>query len=272
MKKLNFLIFSLFFFYALTSNAAQVDTVSTYSNAMKKTIKAIVVAPDSYKTGNKYPVLYLLHGYGGDYANWINKVPEIKNYADLYQMLIVCPDGNVGSWYFDSPIDPAWKYETYVATELVNWIDKKYKTINNRNGRAITGLSMGGHGALYLAIRHQDVFGAVGSMSGGVDITPFPKNWDIAKRLGTLEEAPEQWRQNSVINMVHLLKPKSLAIIFDCGTSDFFYNVNLHLHQELIYRNIPHDFVSRPGSHTWEYWANSIQYQAQFFADYFKNH
>ena len=76
----------------------------------------------------------------------------------------------MASWYWNSPVDPKSQYETFISDELIKAIDSKYKTIKNRTGRAITGLSMGGHGALYLAIKHQDVFGAAGSMSGGVDI------------------------------------------------------------------------------------------------------
>ncbi|RYZ94696.1 MAG: esterase family protein, partial [Sphingobacteriaceae bacterium] len=125
------------------ARAAVVDTALTYSAAMKKNIKAVVIKPDGYNKDQTYPVLYLLHGYGGNYADWISKVPAIKNLADQYKFIIVCPDGNFGSWYFDSPVDPAWKYETYVATELVTYIDKNYSTIKNRSGRAITGLSMG---------------------------------------------------------------------------------------------------------------------------------
>ena len=250
--------------------AATVDTALTFSAVMKKNIKAVVVKPNGYAKGNKYPVMYLLHGYSGNYADWITKVPAIKDIADNYNMLIVCPDGNFSSWYFDSPADPAWRYETYVAIELVEYIDKTYSTIKDRSGRAITGLSMGGHGALYLAFKHQDVFGAAGSMSGGVDIRPFPLNWNLADRLGKYSEYPARWDSNSVINLIHLLTPNSLAIIFDCGTSDFFYNVNTLLHEKLVTMNIPHDFVSRPGGHSWDYWANSVQYQALYFNNFFK--
>jgi len=141
---------------------------------------------------------------------------------------------------------------------LVNYIDEHYSTIKDRKGRAITGLSMGGYGALYLAFRHQDVYGAVGSMSGGVDIRPFPLNWDLSKRLGSYAEHPENWEKNTDINLLYLLTPGSLAITFDCGTEDFFYGVNRALHEKLLERNIRHDFTTRPGGHTWEYWANSI--------------
>jgi S-formylglutathione hydrolase FrmB len=249
--------------------AAKVDTILTYSAAMKKNIKAVVITPDSYNQSKALPVVYLLHGAGDSYAGWIKKVPAVQKYADDYQAIIVCPDGNVTSWYFDSPIDPDWKYETYVATELVNWIDKNYKTIKDRKGRAITGLSMGGHGALYLSFKHQDVFGAAGSMSGGVDITPFPLNWNIVKRLGDYDKNAQRWRDNSVVNMTYLLVPNKLALIIDCGKDDFFYQVNMKLHEQLKYSNIPHDFIIRPGGHTWDYWANAIKYQLLYFDSFF---
>ncbi|RZK81176.1 MAG: esterase family protein [Pedobacter sp.] len=263
------LLFAVAFLFTCTANAARVDTVDTYSAAMKKNIKAVVVLPDSYADGKNYPTVYLLHGAGDKFSGWINKVPSIKKYADQFDMIIVCPDGNVTSWYFDSPVDPAWKYETYVGTELVTFIDNKYKTIKDRKGRAITGLSMGGHGALYLAFKHQDTFGAAGSMSGGVDIRPFPLNWDIAKRLGAKDKFPDRWEQNTVVNLIPLLIPNRLAINIDCGRDDFFYAVNVNLHEQLLYNNIPHDFTIRPGAHNWEYWTNAIGFQLMFFYNNF---
>jgi len=255
--------------FRLTTYAATVDTVETYSTAMHKKIKAVVVKPDDYDKLKAMPVVYLLHGYSGNYAAWIKGAPELKHLADLYHILLVCPDGNSASWYIDSPVDPESKYETYTGTELITWVDTHYKTIKNRTGRAITGYSMGGHGALYLSFKHQDVFGAAGSMSGGVDIRPFPNNWKMTDILGSYAEKPKNWEDNTVINMVHLLAPNKLALIIDCGSEDFFYKVNLNLHDLLLLRNIPHDFISRPGAHNFAYWANSIRYQLLFFHEYF---
>lgn len=252
-------------------HASKVDTVLVFSPSMQKEIKTVVITPDSYDGKTTFPVLYLLHGYSNNYAGWVNKAPVIKDLADLYGMMIVCPDGAFGSWYWDSPVDAAFRFETFVSKELIGWVDARYKTISSRQGRAITGLSMGGHGGLYLGFRHQDVFGACGSMSGGVDIRPFPNNWDMTKRLGSQREFPERWEQHTVMNQLHLLTPNSTKIIIDCGTGDFFYEVNVKLHRELLYRNIPHDFISRPGVHNWEYWADAIKYQALFFSDYFKS-
>jgi Predicted esterase len=249
--------------------AGTVDTVATYSPSMKKSIKAVVIKPDSYAKVTQLPVVYLLHGYSGNYADWIKKVPALTRYADQMNLLIVCPDGNFNSWYWDSPVDSSSRYETYVSKELVQWVDEHYKTIRNRSGRGITGLSMGGHGGLYLAFRHQDVFGVAGSMSGGVDIRPFPLNWDMAKKLGSYAQAPQNWESYTVINQVHLLTPNSLSIIIDCGTEDFFYDVNVRLHEKLLYNRIPHDFIIRPGAHNWKYWANAVVYQLTFMSRYF---
>ncbi|MEO5681036.1 MAG: alpha/beta hydrolase-fold protein [Chitinophagaceae bacterium] len=260
----------MFFSFAQKTTAAIVDTVETYSASMKKNIKVVVIRPDNYATSVELPVVYLLHGYSGNYADWITKAKGFEKSADLYQLIIICPDGGFGSWYWDSPLDANFQYETYVSKELVNWVDSKYKTIKNRKGRAITGLSMGGHGALYLAFRHQDIFGAAGSMSGGVDIRPFPDNWDMAKRLGNYSDQPERWEKNTVINLLYLLRPNTLSLLIDCGTEDFFFRVNDNLHQQLIMRNIPHDFIARPGAHNWPYWGNAIGFQLLFMNNYFK--
>lgn len=255
--------------FTTTAFGAAVDTVNVYSTKMNKSIKTVIIKPETYGRDRSFPVLYLLHGHSDSYDGWITKVPSIAEMSDQHEIIIVCPDGGFNSWYWDSPVDPDYQYETFVTKELVSWVDGNLNTITSREARAITGLSMGGHGGLYLAFRNQDVFGVCGSMSGGVDIRPFPNNWDLAKRLGTQRENPDNWEKNTVMNQLHLLTPNSSRIIIDCGSGDFFYEVNVRLHQELLYRNIPHDFISRPGVHNWEYWANAIKYQALFFNDYF---
>ena len=100
---------------------------------------------------------------------------------------------------------------------MVAYVDGHYATNSDRSQRGITGLSMGGHGAMYLAIRHQDVFSAVGSTAGGVDIRPFPNNWEMANRLGSYADNPEKWNQHTVMELTHLIQPKSLEIFVDCG-------------------------------------------------------
>ncbi len=265
----NMLLFAVSALCMVGARAAGVDTVSVWSAAMNKAVNSVIITPETYAQKDSFPVVYLLHGYSGNYADWVNKAPLVKDLADRYGLIIVCPDGGHGSWYWDSPVDSTFRYETFVSDELVTWVDGQYKTIPNRTGRAITGLSMGGHGALYLAMKHVDVYGAAGSTAGGVDIRPFPLNWDMAKRLGTYAAYPERWESHTVINLIHHLTPDALALVIDCGTSDFFYGVNEQLHRKLLDRNIPHTYITGPGAHNWEYWQRSIAYQLLYFNSFF---
>lgn len=244
-------------------------SVAPKSGAMKKEIPALVILPDDYeKSGKSYPVIYLLHGFGGNYKTWYHIKPNLPELATSNQVIFVLPDGAT-SWYWDSPVNPNLKYETYVAKELVDFIDSSYRTIKSPKGRAIAGLSMGGHGAMWLALRHKDVFGAAGCISGGVDIRPFPKNWDMAKNLGEYSSNREVWDAHTVINEVDGLKNGELAIYIDCGFSDFFYQVNLDLHNKLLKMKIDHDYLARPGAHNNAYWNNAIDYNILFFKKFF---
>jgi S-formylglutathione hydrolase FrmB len=269
----NFLLVLGFLVFAASSNAARVDTIQVYSSLMHKNIKVAVVVPDvnTLQGPQKYPVIYLLHGYSGNYGSWLKDAPQLQARADQYKIILVCPDGGYGSWYYDSPINDSIKYETFITTELLPYIDSHFPTSVNKDHRAITGLSMGGHGGLFLGMRHPNLFGNAGSVCGGVDIRPFPNNWDIKKSLGTLSEQPQNWEDYSVINIAKNIKPNQLNIIFDCGVADFFIEVNRSLHQVLLANKIDHDYTERPGGHNKAYWSNSIDYQLQFFAKSFIN-
>jgi S-formylglutathione hydrolase FrmB len=146
---------------------------------MKKQLKAAVVVPAGYTSVKPIRVLYLLHGFSDSFNAWLTKpVPDkqlVNKLADAYNLLIVCPDGGYGSWYLDSPVDKNFQYETFIIQELIPHIDKKYKTIASKEGRLISGLSMGGHGALYLAARNPDKFIAAGSIAGAVDLEAIAK-------------------------------------------------------------------------------------------------
>lgn len=251
-----------------TASAYKEKDIMVRSDAMDKDIPVTVITPEKYRKGKDFPVIYLLHGHSGNHKSW-SADGIVGKLADQYGIIMVLPDGEYNSWYFDSPINPEFKYETFVAKELTAFIDSNYKTRKDRSQRAITGLSMGGHGALYLAIRNQDVFGCAGSTSGGVDFRPFPDSWEIAERLGSYKDYPENWEKNTVINMTDQLTPGALNLIVDCGTEDFFYEVNCNLHEKLTKEGIPHDFYVRPGVHWWTYWRNSIQYQILYFSNCF---
>jgi len=268
MKNLYSLLLLFIFISSNQAFASRVDTVEVFSASMNKKIKTVVIRPDDQKS-KVIPTLYLLHGYGGNYSNWVEKVPYIKALVDRYNYMVVCPDGGHGSWYWDTT--PDFQYETFVSNELVEYIESNYNVCKHRTGRAITGLSMGGHGALYLAIRHQDVYGAVGSTAGGVDIRPFPNNWDMSKRLGEYAANKEKWSEHTVMEQLHLIKPNSLKIFIDCGYDDFFFGVNEELHKKLSYLNIQHSYLNMPGKHDWNYWAQSIAFQMAFFDQFFRN-
>ena len=268
MKKLHYTLFLVLLFFS--AQAAQVDTIQVFSPSMNKNIKTCVIVPDNYKKSKKkFPVVYLLHGYSGNYATWVKSFKEVSQQVDRYGFIAIGVDGNYSSWYFNSPIDPTFKYETYIIDELVPFIDKKYKTIASREGRAISGLSMGGHGSLYLSLKHQDVFGAAGSMSGGVDIRPFSEKWNIKKRLGAINDFPDNWEKNTVVNLIELNQNNNLKLIIDCGVDDFFIDVNRELHQKMLALKIDHDYIERPGKHNIDYWENSLKFQLLFFYNFF---
>lgn len=250
------------------SHAFRQEEVRVRSSSMDKDVPVTVITPDVYEEGKAFPVIYLLHGFSDNHTSWARR-GVIGGLSDQYGIIFILPDGGYDSWYFDSTFTPEYQYETFVSKELVEYVDSHYSTVRDRAGRAITGLSMGGHGALMLGTRHQETFGSMGSMSGGVDIRPFPDAWGIAQRIGSQEEHPENWERNTVINMTHLLKPGAMNIIIDCGTEDFFFEVNCAMHEKLLSEKIPHEFYTRPGQHNWDYWFNAIRYQVLYFSGCF---
>lgn len=263
-----FAFFWIFWTALAGSQAFELKRGSVPSKAMGRSISVSMLVPDGYRNSSKpVPVVYLLHGFADDDTAWPERT-KIGELADQYGVLVVCPDGD-NSWYFDSPEVPEMQFETFVSDELVKFVDDRFKTIKGPKGRAITGLSMGGHGAMFLAIRHPDVFGAVGSMSGGVDIRPFPNEWEIKRAIGTIEEHPERWEELTVINQARSLKDGQLAIAIECGVDDFFIDVNRALHQQLLEQKVAHDYTERPGRHDWDYWRNAIDYQMLFFSKFF---
>ena len=228
---------------SMTAFAAKVDTISVASQGYLETpMRVAVITPESARPDAGYRTVYLLNGYGGDHRAWLKTQPRLPELADQYGMVIVMPDGR-DSWYWDSPVDKGMQMESFITKVLVPYINDNYDVDRRASHRAITGLSMGGHGALWLSMRHPDIFGNAGSMSGGVDIRPFPKSWKMAKRLGDKESNPELWERMTVINLVDSLKPGTLNITFDCGRDDFFAKVNNNLHERLDEAGIAHDYT-----------------------------
>jgi putative tributyrin esterase len=267
------------FSYAVQSLAATVQTLEVPSAAMKKSYKASVAVPDSYaRSTAPFPVMYLLHGAWGHFDDWGSKTPDktlVQKLTDQYNLLIVMTEGETFSWYLDSPINKDSQFETYLSREVVEKIDASFRTVRSPKGRVITGLSMGGHGALYLATRHPDIYGAAGSMSGAVDLS---KNKNFAaftklfeSILGPINATPDIYSPHAVVNMADRMKANALPLIIDCGVDDFLIEHNRDLHRRLVENKTPHDYTERPGGHTWEYWGNSLPYHALFFHKYLQS-
>jgi len=256
--------------YAVIAQAGYLETIQVHSDAMNKEIPVSVIFPDDYKTGDtRYPVIYVMHGAGGSHQSFTQPGHPIYNLVDRYKVIAVCPDGARTSWWLDSPVDPAMKYETFAAKELVAYFDKTYRTLAQREKRGITGGSMGGHGACYLALRNKQVFGVVGNIYGGVDLRPFPNNWDLSKRLGTIQEHPENWEQHSVITLAKELKNGELSLVTMIGNKDFFLGVNRALHQLLSDHGVEHYYIEAQGAHTREFSAEAFPVMFRFINTYF---
>ena len=200
MKYYRPVLISLLFLNSVIWSANSL-VVTIPSRAMKKSFKATIIQPDSYKkTDRQYSVIYFLHGYSGDYTVW-PKIAPLNKYADTYQLLFVCPDGGFNSWYLDSPKKADSKFETYIVFEVTAWIDSTYRTFRSYKGRAVIGSSMGGHGALTLLFKHPDMYAGASSISGIMDISEFPKEWDIAAVLGNHKKNREFWHKNTVYSL-----------------------------------------------------------------------
>jgi S-formylglutathione hydrolase FrmB len=246
--------------------AGTVDTVQIASAKMKAVQKAVVVLPDTYYDSEnfKFPAVYLLHGWSGKYSDWIRKA-NLSVLSDKYELIIVCPDGGYAGWYIDSPLKQDSQYETYIAKEVISFVDNKYRSKSNYQNRFICGLSMGGQGAIRLISKYPELFNAAGSMSGVMDLTEATKKYGLIQLLGEYETNKDLWQENSCINIVDSLAGKNKGIIIDCGIKDRFIASNRKIHKKMIDLNIQHDYYERPGGHNWDYWINALEYHLLYF-------
>jgi S-formylglutathione hydrolase FrmB len=266
-----------------------------------------VYLPPSYgrDTTRRYSVAYYLHGLSGTETDWLSK-GSIDAVADSLftrgttEMIIVMPDGDDGWWTtwvdqvgFRNCADTLrtesadrfcvahQRYDEYVARDVVRHVDSTYRTRADRDNRGIAGLSMGGYGALAIALRYPDVFGAAASHSGVVSATysgarPFA---EPAKFATTVEELRgpsgayynrqlrfwgndiDRWRANDPARLAEQVKRRGQrmpALFFDCGREDGFIDQNRALHSELNRLAIRHDFAEWPGAHSWRYWSTHV--------------
>ncbi len=235
------------------------------SAALGRTMKYRIILPAGYETSaRRYPVLYLLHGLTGDYTDWENRT-HVARYVEPLQLVVVMPDGG-DSWYTDSVTAPADKFETYIAKDLVNEIERKYRVLATRHGRAIAGLSMGGYGAMKIALKHPDEFSFAGSFSGALGA---PDGLDVLHASEQLKAhlqaiyGPPGSPTRAENDPMALLKKAEAAqlpyLYFDCGASDFLLKSNREFLELLNQKQVAYEYHEVPGAHTWQYWDQQLQ-------------
>lgn len=247
--------------------AVTVQDLKLNSKLMAREMPYRVILPVDYEkaAATRYAVVYLLHGLTGHFDNWADKT-SLKEYAAGFGYILVMPEGNNG-WYSDSVAAPADKYESYIVQELIPEIDKKYRTLADREHRAIGGLSMGGYGAIKFGLKYPSMFSVVGSFSGALGAASFnEKNaGSIGKSIDAIFGADdsESRKANDIFKMVRETPPdkaKTLPFIYlDCGTEDFLYQNNRDFSELLQKQKIPHEYRELPGGHNWMFWNSQVK-------------
>jgi S-formylglutathione hydrolase FrmB len=271
-RSLSLVLFLALSAYTQSAASARVQTVLLKSKLVGATLPYNVIIPGGYDANARrmsYPVLYLLHGLGGHYDNWISKT-SLVTYAAQYSIIIVTPEGNDG-WYTDSATVATDKYETYLLQELIRDVEKRFRAIKRREGRAIAGLSMGGYGALKFGVKYPGKFVFAASMSGAFDPTVRSETnpgfaWGFV-RPSVLKVFGPEGNPARAANDLHRLfrdlpagRIGSLPYLyFDCGTEDGFLKTNRELAAILRERKIPHEYRELPGDHSWVYWDQRVR-------------
>ena len=246
-----------------------VQTIQFQSKLVNATLPYNVILPPGYSASatTRYPVLYLLHGWAGHYTDWVTRT-NVADYAAQYRMIVITPEGN-DSWYVDSGGVATDQYETYILKELIPDVDKRFRTIQARYGRAVAGLSMGGYGAIKYGLKYPSTFVFAASMSGAFGVARYTENeiggsnWEpFLKIFGAV--GSETRKTNDVFEIARGLSTARVAALpyfyFDCGTEDAgqHFNPNRELSQIFLEKKIPHEYRELPGGHSWAYWDQQV--------------
>jgi putative tributyrin esterase len=239
------------------------------------TVKFNIILPGDYSTSaRRVPVLYLLHGYGGHYSNWCEKT-HIVDYAKPYEEIIIMPEGENG-WYVNSYSNPKMQWENYIIEDLIPYVDAHYRTIPSRGGRAIAGLSMGGYGAMFLGLKHHEMFAAVASLSGvvgGADL----RRWDkpLTENKQTIignpgvrqtlldsfgpEKNPARKDEDPFL-LIRKLTPENCPQLYlAIGWGDTLLDENRRFVALLTQLKMPYRYAEVPGKHEWPVWDEQVQ-------------
>lgn len=280
LKYFLWLVLSYCFSFSAYAQQAQLKialpaTVESYkldSKLMAREMSYRVAAPQSYNNSNEktfYPVVYLLHGLTGHFSDWTDRT-KLAEYAAKYNFIIVTPEGNNG-WYTDSASVPNDKYESYIIQELIPEIDKKYRTLKDRNHRVIAGLSMGGYGSIKFGLKNPEMFALVGSFSGALQAASLTEKtlgngWkaltDSIMSVYGAEDSQTRITNNifKIVREMPADKAKKLPFIYvACGTEDGLIGTNREFSALLLEKKIPHEFRESPGIHDWKFWNAQIK-------------
>lgn len=237
------------------------------SKLLKREMFYRIILPKDYQTNKKmrFPVVYLLHGRGGNYQDWTN-LTKIEEYSFPYNFIIVMPDGGKESWYADNPNLPDEKRESYLIKELIPEIDKQYRTIPDRKSRIIAGLSMGGYGAVKFGLKYPEMFSLAGSLSGAMDaVVKTEKYQHLIKSVADIfgEVGSQARKENDIFRMISEAsadKIKEFPFLFiDCGTEDHQFQSNRDFMSLLLEKKVPHEYRQMPGLHNWAFWDSEVQ-------------
>jgi enterochelin esterase-like enzyme len=223
----------------------------------------IYLPPDYLASTNKrYPVLYMLHGAGGNYSEWSDsflpeQIDRMIVAGDIQPMIVVMPDDGESTYYANWDSGPRWG--DYIAFDVVTTIDLRYRTLPEPASRAIGGLSMGGLGALNLAFQHPDIFGVVGSHSPSVRLQPDPALWFLT--------GDNFWENDPIWLAANATGLDGLRIWLDVGTDDIWLP-NIEAARDVIVEQGLHlDWHEFAGTHEAEYWIDHVPDYLRFYSD-----
>jgi len=234
-------------------------TMQFHSPSLNKACSMNVLLPDRQTSPGPYPVFYLLHGLSDDHSIWMRRT-SLERYVQDLPLIVVMPDGG-RSFYCDALEGPA--YETHIVRDVIGTVDRFCNTVASREGRVIGGLSMGGYGALKLALKWQGMFCSAVSHSGAPAITrrrPEEIRGDMRVEFPQIFGQRPEGGKDCVYRLAETADRSLLpALRIDCGTEDGLVESNRDFHRHLESLEIPHEYAEYPGAHTWDYWDLHIQ-------------
>ncbi len=249
---------------ALAKDYETVEFTAAHLGGMKVGFN-LILPRDYASSARRYPALYLLHGYTDHYPAWVSYT-NLTQYARSYQEIIVMPEGDNG-YYTNNWANPKLAWEDFLILDLIPFVDSHYRTVASRQGRAIAGLSMGGYGAIKLALKYRHLFAAAASLSGSLAAAQRERGEsDTDAESKKAKEAafgppdnPERGA-NDPFELVKNLPVSELPQLYlSVGEDDHLMEDNRRFVRLLAQFKIPYEYREVPGIHEWPLWDQQIQ-------------